>query len=188
MSDSAVAVCNVALSRIGQQGIMSFADNTNTARLCLVAYDPSRRSMLRMMRPGFAKKRFSVPKLATNPIWSYAEAGQLPADCLLVIEVDQPEDVRWAVEGRTIVTDGSMPLDILYIRDAQDPPEFDPVFDDALADQIAAEIVFGITKNIGYRDKFYASAAFKAEMAQNTDAQQGSPEIPPATLLTDVRF
>ncbi len=187
MASSPVAVCNLALSRIGQPPIMSFEDNTKAAQLCATAYDPSRKAMLRAMRPDFSKKRVSVGALGTPPVWGYANHGQLPSDCLLVIEVEQPETVRWGVEERTILTDWSMPLNIVFVRDETNTGIFDSTYEDALADQIAAEVVFGLTKNMAYRDKFYATAAHKAGLAQNVDAQQGSPEIPPANQLIDVR-
>ncbi len=187
MASSPVAICNVALARLGQPPIMSFEDNTNAARLCSTSYDPSRRAMLRVMRPDFAKKRFVVPALATTPVWGYAAHGQLPSDCFLVIGVDQPDIIRWGVEERVILTDGSMPLNILYIRDETNTVIFDTAFEDALADQLAAEVSFGLTKHTGLRDKFYQSALLKAGLAQNVDAQQGSPEIPPANQLIDVR-
>jgi hypothetical protein len=185
---SSVGIANLALSRIGGKPITSLEEASVIAQLCSKNYDPARIAMLESFPWSFAKTRASLPALAAAPAWGPANAYQLPADCVWVVELDIPADVAWHVEGRTIVTDAAAPLKILYIRDETDPVAFSALFVDAMADQLAGEIAFGITKDIRYRTPFMQTAQLKAQSGKTRDSQEASTEVLVSDALIAVRM
>ena len=87
---SAVALCNLALSRIGvlqQISSLTPPDNSPAGIACAAVYDFCRQSLLHEFPWGWASKYAvltlaSTPGVMANPEWLYAY--QYPTDCLFV--------------------------------------------------------------------------------------------------------
>ena len=144
----AVTICNIALGRIGQNRIMSLDDASPAARYCRLFYEPTRDEVLRSHPWNFAKKRVKLSKLADAPAFGWANAFQLPADCLRPIRVNQWEpyeaDDNYVIEGDQILTDQDE-VELLYIAQIEDTSLFDSLFVKALSVQLAAVLVTTLT-------------------------------------------
>src|SRR5690606_18101386 len=119
-----------------------------------------RDALLRAFNWNFAMKRASLPALADAPTWGYTYQYQLPSDCLMPVQVGEyyvipgmadyiggTDDEPFRIEGRTIATDWSAPLKIRYIRKVTNSGEFDALFVEALAADIAVHTCFAITQS-----------------------------------------
>ena len=90
---SSVAVCNRALSKIGDELIiLSLDDNTKPARYCKALYADTRDFVLRSYPWRFALKRYVLAPLRDKPLFGYEYQFPIPSDCLRVwkMEENQP--------------------------------------------------------------------------------------------------
>lgn len=180
---SPVQICNIALGRIGQRPIAAFTDGTATSTLASVHYDPARQSVLRASPWRFATKRKQIAVLSDSPAWGWTYQYQWPDGALAILKVSsQPsfqDSARWESEGRQILTNISAPIYVKYTDDVTDTALFDPMFVDALAEYLASEIVFGITKRADLRKlhlTVYETKISDAEAVDRTEIVDEQPE------------
>ena len=180
MANSTVELCNRALDLIGTNSITSLNDNSKAARLCNRNYGPVRDAVLRSYPWNCAMARARLPALVTSPAFGYARAFQLPqgpdpAYCLRVWEIngEPAEDIDYQIEGRTIVTDEAAPLDIRYVARIEDPTQFDPLLDDAIAARLAVDIAFSLVSNATLVTELRNAYVAKMNEARMIDAREG---------------
>lgn len=144
---SKVEICNLALKRCGGETIISFTDNTESARLANLYYDHCRKELLREYRWGFAKKRVALAKLNSTPIKDYSYEFQLPSDCIRMLNInDRVED--WEIEGQKLLTNSST-VNALYIADIQTTGMFDIGFTEALSAKLAIRFAWALQQEQG---------------------------------------
>lgn len=193
MASSSVQIANLALTRIGQKPITSMDDTNNAAILVSLHYDETRKAVLRAVPWKFALRRAELGALASGPVYGWGYAYQLPTKALYVVSTSMDEDGNggtgeaWDIEGRAVVTDAAPPIRIQFIEDVTDATLFDPMFVDALAEKLAAEVVYGITKQAAARERLLQSYAAKIDTAAAVDGQQGSQSIIESNQLINVR-
>ncbi len=158
---SDVDIANLALTKLGQQRILSFTDNVKSARSLNAIYAMERDNEIRAHQWSFAMKRVLLPALVDVPAFGYNHAYQLPDDYLKLIQagrfspggmgdVISPGSTRvlglvvdgsdYRIEGSTIVTNFPAPLGIRYMRRVTDPNQFDACFVKAFASRLAMEM------------------------------------------------
>jgi hypothetical protein len=115
--------------------------------------------------------------LATAPAFGFANAYQLPPDCLFVREVGQGDGCAWEVESGTLLTNEGAPLNLTYTRGVTNPAAFDPLFAETLAARIAAEIAVSLTESLGKAQALWQVYQQKLAEARRRDAQEGSIEL-----------
>lgn len=181
-----VTICNLALTRIGDETITALSDTSKRARLCRVHYAPTRRAVLEAHPWNFAVKRAELAVLADAPNHEFTYALTLPTDFLRVIRTsleaegydDAPYRIETMVTGgdvvRVLVTDTDT-LSIEYLADVTDPNLFSPLFVDLLAARLAAELCMPITDTMSAAQALWQIYESKLREARSTDAQQGTP-------------
>jgi hypothetical protein len=147
---SVVGICNAALQKLGAERINDLLEDSANARSCNAAYERLRDAELRAHPWRFAMTRASLPADADAPEFGKARSFPLPDDWLRMLP-PYPEmnmnDLDWEIEGRSIYTNDSAPLDIRYIRLVEDPNEMDALFREALAARMAHEMCEEITQS-----------------------------------------
>ena len=151
---SNVYIANRAVTKLGEARIISLTDSTKAATTIASMYDSVRDDELRAHIWHFAKARQMLPALSTAPLFGFANAFQLPADCLRLIQVGNllvyPRmDTRglFSIEGRQILTDMGPSLPVRYIRRIEDPNLFDSSFVEAFACRLASEACESLTQS-----------------------------------------
>lgn len=185
---SSVQIANSALTKLGESRIMSLDDNVKAAREINAIFELRRNALLRAYNWNFAMKRASLPALADEPVWGYSLAYQLPSDCMRPVQVGEyyvipgladyiggTDDEPFRIEGRTIVTDWSAPLNIRYIRKVTNTGEFDDLFVEALAWDIAVNVAEPLTQSTSKKES--AKDDLKAAILQAIRAN--AIELPP---------
>ena len=89
MATSDVAICNLALTYLGDSSITALTDNTDRARACNAHYANCRDQVLRMHPWNSSLVRVSLAALADSPAWEWSYQFTLPKDtyCLRELEV-----------------------------------------------------------------------------------------------------
>lgn len=147
---SDVEICNRGLQLLGASRITSLSDDSVSARAMNAAYDAVRLAELRGHNWGFAITRDQLAASATTPAFGRANEFPWPSDCLRILP-PYPEDNSlsrdWIIEGRSILTDDSAPLNVRYVKDVTDPNTMDPLFREAFSAKLAEATCEEITQS-----------------------------------------
>jgi len=173
---SQLQICNLAVLALGGATIVSLSDDTLSARVMSTLWPSVLKDVLRDISPNFARERADLVKSPVTPVYGFANAFNLPADCLKVIIMGEPEDQYvWRIEGSQLLTNEAS-AQILYVRYASDPTFFDSKFVIAFAYRLAAEAADALTGRTERKDammKFYALALADAA---SVGSQEQTPE------------
>ena len=166
---SIVAVCNRALSKIGDELIiMSLDDETKPARYCKALYADTRDFVLRSYPWRFALKRYILAPLKEKPLFGYDYQFVVPSDCLRVWKTREQQ--RYQVEGRYILADQNV-FAFIGISRIEDAAQFDPMFVEALSLRLAAELAVPLTENLAKEYQQFV------QQAKTASAMEGIQDI-----------
>jgi hypothetical protein len=193
VATSKVQICNLALTLLGADTIISLDDGTVPANLCKLHYELSRDAVLESAAWPFALKRRQLSQLSSAPTWQWGYAYQLPADpyCLLPIRTnldDWNPPGKWVWEGRQILTDESS-LYLQYIARVTDVSQFTSSFVQALARHIGWSIAYSITNSRGKEQEMAKEFAYVVDQADSIASIAGNGLLDriDATTLTNAR-
>lgn len=166
MALSEVEICNFALAKLGSESFITSLDdeNSKSATLCNLFYNPVRDSLLRSHLWRFARKQYQLAPLAEEPLFDGGYYFQMPVDCIRVVVPDEEYFQtygRWSVEGNKILADTNL-LQIVGIARITDTGYFDPIFVEALATRLAHELCMPLTQSAEMK------AMFKEDMRELT--------------------
>ena len=173
---STVEICNLALTKAGAERITALTDDTKQARALNAIFDAKRDLELASHPWTFAIKRASIPASSTAPEFGWGKRYPLPSDFLKIVQVGD----EWAFydagdtgalfepEGAAILTDEPSPLQMRYGYRVTNSGAFPPLFVEALACRLHAEVCESLTQNLSKREaawKEYAKAIRDARRA-----------------------
>lgn len=170
---SAVELCNGALMRLGASAILALDEDSKAARLCAQFFPRVRDAVLRCHPWNCALARADLARLATSPIFGFANAYQLPSDCLRVLALAD-EGISFRIEGRMLLCDAEA-AQILYIQCVSDPTQFDPLLGEAIVARLAAELAYPIANSTTLAQSMMQLYERKLREARGVDSQEGSP-------------
>lgn len=178
---SVVAICNLALQRLGADRIVDITDpDQKEARECNAIYDDLRQSELRTHTWNFAKTRVQVPAESTAPLFGRNNQYIIPPDSLRIVKPTLLNNPRsnydWLVEGRKILSDDAAPLDLVYIKDVTDPNTMDALFRRALALEMALQMCEALTQSNSKWDRVAAEKIIVLSDARRTNALERTAE------------
>lgn len=144
---SNIDICNLALTRIGQDSITDFADGSIEAQHCSNLYDFSRRATLRAHPWNFATETATLAVVTgvTNTKFTYTY--QLPADCVRVLKLVNPasdEDLPFEVRKEKYLVTNTADAEVEYVTDVEDTTMFDDMFVSALGYHLASELAIPV--------------------------------------------
>lgn len=198
MASSAAEICNLALLRIGAKVYLTaLTDVRPEAQACAIIYPQHRDALLELFDWPFAARRAKLTATATARTgWAYAYA--LPGDCVAPRMLNPGRSVvasmrdRFEVEandalsGRLILTDAKEP-ELLYTALVTSPPAFSPLFTDALAWRIAAELVMALPVKPEVAVRAMQQAQLAEQRAAAAALSQRLPDPPPDSEFISVR-
>lgn len=159
-----VDICNMTLTRIGEQVIENLDDENDAAEICNQHYAESVDQVLEAYDWVCARYRKSLAASTTTPAFGYDYQYDLPTNpyCLRLITVLDTEEnpVEYCLEGREILCDTSDGLYIKYAKRIVDPTELNPLLAKAISLRLAKVIC----------PKFGLSAAFQQVLESEFDA------------------
>jgi hypothetical protein len=154
---SRTSIANRALKALGAKTVESIDQDHPNARSIKNSYDSIRDAELRRYDWSFAIKRASIAADTSDTLWGDWNRYALPNDFLKLIRDDESGTrVDWRIEGRYIVTADAAPLDIRYVARITDPNQYDPMFLEAFALQLAHDSCQEITQSNGKKQQIKA--------------------------------
>ena len=100
----AVDICNIALTNLGEQKIVSLDENNERARLCKLRFDDVRDSVLRLHPWNCVTARTVLTRDTETPSWGYTYQYSLPNDCIRVLSIHDAT-IAYRIEGSKLHTD-----------------------------------------------------------------------------------
>jgi hypothetical protein len=170
---SQVEITNLALSRIGANTITSLTDGTAEQKLAVVTWDIARRACLRDHAWNFACKDVELNQISGYTAFEYDYAYQLPSDYIRLLQFYGNPNFR--VQGRRILTDETV-CKIKYIYDVTDSPDWDASFTDLMAQRMAVDMAYALTKSQSSADSMYAIYNQKLKLAKHIDSTEDVPD------------
>ena len=171
-----VEICNLALTRIGNEGITSLEDDSKEGRACNRLYEVTRDILLSSHSWVFARHRESLEQLSEGPDFGYEYYYQLPSDCLRPLEVVAITEPEWVRESDRLLTNATE-IDLLYVRREENPVRFDPFFVKALYLQLGGEVAWILEQKRQLKIDLLDEADFFISEAKRLDAIQGNPDV-----------
>lgn len=195
---SKVQICNMALSRIGQNiPILSLDEQSQAAQLCSLHYEECRLEVLRDFDWPFAEARVYLADIGSPPQnWCYRY--RYPTDAVKARRItivgtrnpqrDQriPFEVIHATGGRAIVTD-QQGAELAYTINAEDTTYFDPLFTSALAWRLGAELAMGLQSKAENYQLAMQNYQIKISQAQAVASAEGQRDPMPESEFVTVR-
>lgn len=182
-----IDIINVALSKLGEQNLLSITDPSPPGRLANRTYDDIRDAMIREYPWNFATKRASLAAEVTAPVWGFARSFALPSDLLRLISINNTSDQEWRNEGGKVVTDMTAPLEIRYV--ALVPVDLmDSTFREALAARLAMEWAEPLAQTTSVANSMATLYRNKLQVARVSDGQEDRLQTIDAPDFIDARF
>lgn len=169
MATSFVELANSALTKIGEQAILSFDDDSNAARVMKLRFEPVKKIVLRMHPWNCAIKRANLAPVVGAPVFEYSYAFNIPSDCLRILHVHLDELYR--IEQRQILANTNV-LYIKYIMNVTEATQIDELLGEAIAAYLAWDTAFKITNKDDYRDRLWRDYELLLRKAKSVDAQE----------------
>lgn len=183
-------ICNLALSWLGASMITSLADNSTEAKLCKVNYPLIRDAVLEASDWSFAIKRAKIDPLLTGPVFGGYRRFPIPPDSLRVLSVSANENdsrrIDWRVEEDHVLANNEI-IYIRYIFRVRDPKVYSPLFVQALAARIAADLAIPIAESRTLRNENWDLYMAKLREATANDGIQGKHDSFRSDTLIRVR-
>lgn len=147
---SAVSICNLALSYVGDSASVASIDppdGTAQAQMCATMYPMAVAGLVEQFDWSFAMKRQALVEYTGEDTYQWKAAYALPSDCMRMIHVrsantqhfehwfrsqDEPFEILNTAAGRRLYTDADSPI-ATYITSNINPSLFSPTFVIALA-------------------------------------------------------
>lgn len=175
-----VDICNLALDYLNVAPITTLTNpTTKEGRVCERWYDATRKSVLRKHTWNFASKRVEIAKDATAPAFGYSTRYQLPTDYIRLVRLGDANNYKdYAVEDGYIlmnVEETSGGMDVKYIYDNKNVEDYDPLFAELLALELAYNIAFPLTGNITMQRSIKVLRDEKLLEARGVDGQERPP-------------
>ena len=146
MARTKIDIWNSALARIGSSRFVS-DDLTKSpeANYCRRFYDECLRFLLRRFAFSCCCKRAELQRNATDPVFEYTYAYDLPNDYIRVI-YSYPKDTVYSIEGRKLLTDADE-ISIKYVYEPDNIVNFTPDFENCVVVYLAARIALPLSNS-----------------------------------------
>jgi len=181
-----IDIANAVFIKLGLMPAVSLSEPTDQVTAFNNIFPILRRRALMAGKWRFARIRASLTKNATDPVFDWDAAYDIPAASLLVLSTDD-DGLPWLVEGTTILTNRDS-MTIIYIRDEKDPNKFIHLFVEALTELVASELAVALTGRADLKEEHFKIYLHKMQEARTLESQQGTPPTLTMDELESARF
>ena len=187
---SSTDICNLALDLLSVENVENIEDPTNATEEILNRwYAQSRKKLLREHPWNFAVKRVILSPDNIDPPFGYSTQFTVPSDFvrLCSISSDLTTDVEYTLpteayqfENNKILLNDyygtAQAVRLIYVYDRKDVSQFDPMFIDLLAYEIALSIAYKLSETNTNVDRINNLKQERVRMAKSIDGQERPPQ------------
>ena len=182
---SIIDICNIALTNLGEQKIVSLQENNERARLCNLRFPDVRDTILSLHPWNCVTKRSVLVRLADAPAWGFTYQYQLPNDCLRVLSLSEPT-ITYRIEGRVLLTDETS-IKLKYIYRPEDLSVLDASIITLLGLRMSWELSEPLTAKTQLKNEMYSKFSIELASARSMDATEGTVEYYSGSTWLDSR-
>ena len=178
MPSTKVDICNMALDHLHVAPITSIdAPTTKEERIVSRWYDNTRRAVLRMHTWNFAIKSTTITALVSPPDIDWSHQYNLPADYIRIVRIgDKFCPIRhYDIQDDKLLINAEGPLQVRYVFDNTTIADYEPLFIETLALDLAVNLAFPLTGNLQILNNLKALRDEKRMMAYHVDGQERPP-------------
>jgi hypothetical protein len=172
---SVVGIWNRALQKLGAERVASITENSVNARACQAAYEAVRDALLEDYEWSCATTRVQLAASTDEPEFGKARSFPLPSDFIRLAHPypeDNTNDRDWVVEGQSIYTNESAPLDVRYIYRLTNANEMTSLFRETLSTFLAFELCEELTQSNTKKDILEKDCEKMIRRARSSNAIQ----------------
>jgi len=171
-------ICNLALSKIGDQSITSLDDNTLESRFCKLFYPVVLGQVLMQNTWNFATQLASLSQNSAAPIFDWNFSYQLPADFARIVKFNSFTSTdaiaNYEINGQTLLTDEES-AEIAYISTSPDASTFTPAFVEVFALRLGAELAKPLAGSLDLKNQLLAEFKVAISESGRIDANSTRP-------------
>lgn len=179
-------VVNLALTKLGQDRVISIDDDEEPARVMRGIWDLSRDSLLSSHPWKFAIVRAELPALADAPLNTWSKQYQLPSACLRLVQVStewifySQDTPFFELEGGNILTDEEAPLPVRYVSStaATNVGVWPALFARAMSMQLASDACEKLAGGAARGERALADLEIALRVARRQNAIERPPQRP----------
>jgi len=177
---SAVDICNLALSELGNKPISNIITPTTLEEtICAKHYDNTRRYVLRKHLWNFAKKRVVLSRSGT-PEFEYEDQYPLPSDFIRIIKASSTGDEKYtdydlANDYLLLHAGGATAINLIYVFDNKIVAKWDPMFVRLISLYLAKNMSFEITKKNSVKESILTEINLIEGEIKGIDGQDRPP-------------
>jgi len=197
MATSAVAICNLALSRIGNgQAITALTEASAAAVQLNAIYEATRDYVLRAFPWGFAKRIVPLALVAENPSTDWLYSYRVPSDCLRVRRIVNPSgrgplppvpfDVASDDQGLLVLTDLENPT-IEYTTRITSEGLFTSDFVSVFAWRLVIDSAVALSVDPRFSDRAVVNYAGEISEAKKNVRKERQDDPPPESEFITAR-
>jgi hypothetical protein len=143
---SKTGIANRALSKLGEKRVSNIDTvDKKSANVIRFMWDSVRDAMLQAYPWNFSVKRKQIGADGSTPAWGWSKQYSLPSDFLSLLSIKDKPD--YTIEGGYIMTNSTSPIYIKYISRITNTGQFDALFTEAFAAQLAVEACEELTQS-----------------------------------------
>ena len=187
--NSSTDIANLALDLLSGSQIQSI-DSPTSATESLIArwYDTTRRKVLREHPWGFATKRIVLAPDSADPAFGYSAAFSVPSDFLRLLDVATnlsdtqetflPKKYYQFEQNRILLNDyygDNESLNLIYIFDNTNVSQYDPLFIDLLAHDLALAIAYKVSETNTNVQRLEQLTKTRGMLAKAVEGQERPP-------------
>ena len=170
---SEVQICNLALTKIGEEQILSLTENNKRGRICNLHYEPTRDAVLRSHIWNFAVKREELALSVDTPSFDFTYQFALPNDYLRALNTNLDASYDWKIENGFVLCKSDS-VKLRYIAKITDTNLFDSMFIEALSSRLAAEFAISLTDSLSLQAQMFSLYNGKIAEARSMDSMEGT--------------
>ncbi len=182
MALSQTEVVNLALTRLGQDRVISISDDVEAARVMRSLWDFTRDAVLASYPWKFAIKRTSLPALSAAPAYGWERQFTVPEECLRLVQVGDDYVFytglleTFQLEGGVIMTDEEAPLRLRYVQRVTNVGLWPVLFGRVVAMQLAIDGCEKLTTSSAKQSVLGESYALAVAQARKQSAIERPPQ------------
>lgn len=182
MALSQTEIVNLALTRLGQDRVISISDDVEAARVMRSLWDFTRDAVLASYPWKFAIKRTSLPALAEAPAYGWARQFTVPEECLRLVQVGDDYVFytglleTFQLEGGVIMTDEAAPLRLRYVQRVTNVGLWPVLFGRVVAMQLAIDACEKLTTSSAKQGVLNEAYALAVAQARKQSAIERPPQ------------